>query len=305
MMEIFYILLVILKILGLVIAAILALVLFILMLILFVPVRYKGNVVYKGQVLGYVKASYLLHMITLVFEWKDNSSNIELKIFGSPWNNVEKKKKNKKKKTKKKKNTKKAKQKPNTKQARSTIIHEEEIEKIPMPKFESNPQIVHKEFGKKLKKKEKTIKKKEKNKKTVFKQLENRYNNFISKWKSLIYKKDMILHEIKDEQNKDAANRIFKAAIKLLKYIFPQKHKFKLVLGTGDPATTGEAMGVISTVSILIGAVIVVYPDFENKIVELEGSFKGRARLFTIAFVLLKLYINKNVRRLIHKWNSK
>ena len=45
-----------------------------------------------------------------------------------------------------------------------------------------------------------------------------------------------------------------------------------------------------------------VYPDFENKIFEMESWFKGRIRLFTLLRIGLKTYFNEDVKTAISRF---
>ena len=45
-----------------------------------------------------------------------------------------------------------------------------------------------------------------------------------------------------------------------------------------------------------------VYPDFENKIFEMESWFKGRIRLFTLLRIGLKTYFNEDVKAAISRF---
>ncbi len=80
------VILTVLKIIGIVLLCIIGLVLAILLIVLFVPVRYKGDGSFKmdGSGKDYAfkaKASWLLHIVTVLFDVKD-PSGVVIKIFG-------------------------------------------------------------------------------------------------------------------------------------------------------------------------------------------------------------------------------
>ena len=88
---------------------------------------------------------------------------------------------------------------------------------------------------------------------------------------------------------------------RLFKHIMPLKHRIKLEFGTGSPDTTGEILGALAVVMALTGMNIQVMPDFDNVIFRGEIYMKGRIRLFNILIIALKVYFNKELRRVADK----
>ncbi|MBR0087462.1 MAG: DUF2953 domain-containing protein [Lachnospiraceae bacterium] len=78
------VLLMILKILGLIILWTLIIVLALLLFILISPIRYRGRADVHGKVLVQAKVSWLLHILSISFDWKDKNSNLVIRIFGIP-----------------------------------------------------------------------------------------------------------------------------------------------------------------------------------------------------------------------------
>ena len=66
--------------------------------------------------------------------------------------------------------------------------------------------------------------------------------------------------------------------------------------GTGDPATTGEHLGLMSVAYPLYYDKIDVTPDFSKKILEGNLYAKGRIRLGKILVVAVRVMFNKNCR---------
>ena len=88
---------------------------------------------------------------------------------------------------------------------------------------------------------------------------------------------------------------------RFFKHIMPLKHRIKLEFGTGSPDTTGEILGALAVVMALTGMNIQVMPDFDNAIFRGEIYMKGRIRLFNILIIALKVYFNKELRRVADK----
>lgn len=88
---------------------------------------------------------------------------------------------------------------------------------------------------------------------------------------------------------------------RFFKHIMPLKHRIKLEFGTGSPDTTGEILGALAVIMALTGMNIQVMPDFDNAIFRGDIYMKGRIRLFNILIIALKVYFNKELRRVADK----
>ena len=87
--------------------------------------------------------------------------------------------------------------------------------------------------------------------------------------------------------------------IALLKCIKPRKLEGNLIVGTNDPATTGQIMAVYGILYPLIGNNITVTPDFDQQIVEGNLLIKGRITAFKILKIAWIIYFNKDIRRIV------
>lgn len=76
-----HIMLMILKIIGIILLSILGLIILLLLCILFVPVRYRSDVIYKDRLNVRVKFTYLLHLITITYN-RDKESDTQIRILG-------------------------------------------------------------------------------------------------------------------------------------------------------------------------------------------------------------------------------
>ncbi|MDE6963832.1 MAG: DUF2953 domain-containing protein, partial [Lachnospiraceae bacterium] len=90
-----------------------------------------------------------------------------------------------------------------------------------------------------------------------------------------------------------------KQALSLLKSIGPRKVTGSLVIGTGDPAGTGQVMAAYGILYPLIGDHIAVTPDFERQIVEGDLLIKGKITVFRAVKTAWIIYFNRDLRRLI------
>lgn len=83
------------------------------------------------------------------------------------------------------------------------------------------------------------------------------------------------------------------------KSLKPDKFEAKLIVGLNDPAATGEVLAVCGMLYPLFGGHVEVAGDFENK--RLEGCvfIKGKLRFFTFLRAALKIYFNRDIKKLI------
>ena len=108
-----------------------------------------------------------------------------------------------------------------------------------------------------------------------------------------------IITFLRNEENKKTFRLVKEQLIKALKEIRPRKFKGYVSYGLEDPAATGKLLGVIAVAFGVIGKSISVVPDFENK--KFDGDFfvKGRFRVAVLLGIFLKLYKDKNIKKLL------
>lgn len=86
---------------------------------------------------------------------------------------------------------------------------------------------------------------------------------------------------------------------KLLYLVRPRKIKGKLLIGTGDPASTGQVLAIYGILYPLLGDQVSVTPDFDRKIVVGELFVKGKVTVFWLVKAAWIIYFNKDLRRII------
>ncbi len=86
--------------------------------------------------------------------------------------------------------------------------------------------------------------------------------------------------------------------IRIFKSLKPQKFQAQLVVGMDDPATTGEILAIWGMLYPWIGGHVDVAGDFERKRLEGQALVKGRIRFFTFLRVAVKIYFNRDIRKL-------
>ena len=92
--------------------------------------------------------------------------------------------------------------------------------------------------------------------------------------------------------------------IHLWKQIHPRRMRGKVIFGTGDPCSTGELLGVLALFYAWYGNEVQIIPDFEQKRIEGNVSFRGRIRMITLICIAWRIIKNKDGRKLVHEWEK-
>ena len=114
------------------------------------------------------------------------------------------------------------------------------------------------------------------------------------KQKSFRYLKKML----NDEQNKSAADFIYKGLIKAIKHYIPKKCTGQINFGFEDPASTGRVLMYLGLIYPLIPRKLIINPGYEESYFYGNIKFSGRIRVIHIAVYALKLLLRKDTRRL-------
>lgn len=86
--------------------------------------------------------------------------------------------------------------------------------------------------------------------------------------------------------------------IRIGKSLKPQKFQAQLLIGMDDPAATGQILAVCGMLYPLLGGHVDVAGDFDRKRLEGHVFVKGKIRFFTFLRVAVKVYFNKDIRKL-------
>lgn len=132
--------------------------------------------------------------------------------------------------------------------------------------------------------------------------LKEQFNNIKDKIFNIHEKWDKI--KVFFSNNKAAFSKSFVTIKRMLRHIRPNRFKLDLEFGTGDPSSTGQAMGLLAVFYGYYGKSMRVIPNFEEEI--LKGSLfcLGRIRLLTLLIICLQLILDKNFRNLLKNFKT-
>lgn len=267
----------ILKWIGLIIAGILGIVLAVLALLLFVPVRYRVSAEYEDSLCYAFRFSYLYPLFFI--RKRTDETEAVMYILGIPIKSRSKGQKN-------------------TKKKKAVMEHEMPEERFPkennhQKKFpeESDGKRGDTTSGKRqeggqAKKSRKNKKKKEK-KRFSFDRISS------------------IISFIREKETRSAIGKVKCELGALLRYLSPTKVELDFRIGTGDPAMTGLIIGGISLMPFVYQKGIHIVPDFEEKVIRGNGKIKGRVRVIYFVRLLIRMYRDKELRRVWNRINNK
>lgn len=328
-MGFLHVLILILKIIGIVLLSILGLLLAALLLVLFVPVRYRIFGHKREDIRASLKATWLLHLLSITAAYEGNGIEYAVKIFGhSVADNKAEDDRQRHAEDRHAEDRHKA-------TADSDIIQiadkkaeehepeghgpeghkseEHEFEEHESEEHESEKHEPEEDRKADVKTDEILLKAapedKPKVKISIFAKIKAKLDSIIKKIKWILgapirlFKKIkrkciLIYRYIRDEQNVEAVKLIFNSVGKLLKHIAPQKIKGWVNFGTGDPCTTGQILGVIGIFYGRCMRHLVITPDFENAVFEGEVNIKGRITVARLLYIAARLWFDKNFKQL-------
>ncbi len=122
----------------------------------------------------------------------------------------------------------------------------------------------------------------------------------------LFRRKEGLLEEyVKKKSTLKAVKTAWVNLLWVLKHIAPKKYHGGLTFGLDDPALTGEIFGAAAPLYLYVSDYLRLEPAFENRLVVSGDIYlKGRIRLWGILLRALRLYRDKNIRKVIREANK-
>jgi len=104
---------------------------------------------------------------------------------------------------------------------------------------------------------------------------------------------------VTNPDTKTAAGKVKQYLVKLLKHICPDKIYVNMVIGTGDPCSTGYLFGIFGMIIGMWPGKYQIYPDFEKKIIEGKMRIKGKAYLYVLLCHMIRAFFDEDIRKVI------
>lgn len=291
----------ILKLIGIILLVLLGMILLLVFLVLLVPVRYQISGQLEDEITIHAKADWLLHLISFHADYREKEFDSGLYIFGIRL------------KARKKSALEEAEFEDNEKETEEedTVVVESSTRhaaKVRATADDSQTDVpvredvgVEQEHG--------------------GHQRRSPFNQILMKIQSQIRRFSEILRRIKegipkliknasslkdiitDEANKNVLFAVFAELKYLLGHFKFRKLSTDLRFSAGDPAATGQALGILSMFPVLYQYQVCITPDFESEEFYAKGVFELKGRMRAIHFVvsLVRLWKKKDIRVLVKK----
>ena len=315
--------LLVLKIIGITLLSILAFLLLLILLILFVPIRYNINInkPEEGDLSVIAKCTWLLHFINLVIKYTDDLYYV-LRVIIIPIVKSD----NLKKKSSKDKSSenKKQKNKNNKTDVNSDLDKNKELATSSegdgsIATTEVQAKDIYDELsgtsGEQLDKSvDDSINDEEQiDKPSLFDKIViiikkiidfvfNIRDKVLAIYKKILDIKDNIeyyLDALNDEKNQAAIKLCLSKLSTVLKHIKPKYIKGNVIYGTDDPYDMGNFLSIYSVLLPIIHDKIQLVPDYEREVMAGELKIKGRITLIVVIWALVKVYFNKDFKRML------
>ena len=314
-----HILLVILKIIGIVLLVILGLLLGILLAVLFIPVRYKAEGSYHGQLLLSVCATWFFHILAFRAVYEGEGLVCSLKVLGFRlWHNREKDPAR------------------DLEDGLETILGDEEqslYEELQQDEEHYRKSQEEQAHGGQLhgeRAGEQEAKRKESREEEdgtgpesgkkgpgimgkikgfpgrisqsirhILEKLKFSFAKICDKLKGIrefVQEKKMWLE---DEKNQASLKLLYRQTKRLLVHLWPRKGRCTVTFGFDDPYTTGQVLQAASLIYPFYHRQLFLYPVFDEKILDADGSLKGRIRLSVILWLVLQVLFDGHTRRML------
>lgn len=284
------VILLILKIIGIVLLALLGLILFLILLVLFVPIRYKVSGDIGENTSVHVGVAWLLHLVTWKGTYVDGAFDSCLRILGV--------RKGLKKPQDVDENSE-PESVPGITDRGEAALQAEVAQTEPVQAGLEKEKESNTEYAAKEQRKPGTVQRI----KSFFTEIKSRYLKFKAALPGMKDKFSDIKSMIMDENNKIVLCSVLDELRYLLSHFKFRKIDTDLRFSLGDPAATGQALGVLSMMPFLYQYQFRVYPDFEAEKAYIQGTFevKGKVRTVHGVISLLRLIKKKEVRALLKK----
>ena len=338
--------LLILKIIGIVLLSLLGLLILALLAALLVPVRYRidGEVKESLELQVRLRVSWLLHLLSFRAVYREGGLKQSLRLLGIPLrlkrepetSQTEGKKKRKRKAAGRKKkegasgpgeSEKKAASGPGESEKKAASGPEESEKKGASGPGGQNAQAIPEEIlperATKLdmpqagEKPDRETFGKRQGLLWKFKELLRKIRAFPgmikAKWETLKEKVrdvrglvERIRREWQEEANRSALKLLWGEIRALLTHVLPRNIKVEAVFSTGEPDTTGQALGAISMIPAVYRYQVHLVPDFESEEFYFRGTFDIRGRIRGIHGILLLYHLirDKNIRSIIQRYRN-
>lgn len=115
----------------------------------------------------------------------------------------------------------------------------------------------------------------------------------------LAARRDQLMAFLRDEANRRTFQLVKRQAFRILRHIRPSRLEGRLRFGFDDPYHTGQALQAAALLMPLYRDRVQIIPVFEEEVLEGELKMRGRIRLAVLLATGVRLWRDKNFRKLV------
>ena len=115
----------------------------------------------------------------------------------------------------------------------------------------------------------------------------------------LAARRDQVMAFLRDEANRRTFQLVKRQALRILRHIRPSRLEGRLRIGFDDPYRTGQALQAAALLMPLYRDRVQIIPVFEEEVLEGELKMRGRIRLAVLLAAGVRLWRDKNFRKLV------
>lgn len=277
----------ILAVIGIILLCIIGLILLVLGLVLFVPIRYKIKAHKETETVLQIRATWLLHFLSIIYIYPE-PGEIVVRILGAKvW----------KMKIGEEKTDDAPEAETTEQEGKSAISKSAESEVTPKEEKESVEKEPKKIEAEKTEAEKAEAENEEKT--NVFEKIQYKIKSICDKIKKIFNNYEYYKDLLQQKENSLLFDRCKNRLFKVLKHLKPRVLKAEIIVGTGEPDTTGYLMAIYGMLIPVLGSDINITPDFEQKILEGRLYAKGRVRVATLLNHVVRIYFDEQLHNLL------
>lgn len=260
---------------------VLAFALLLVMALLFVPLRYHSEGEFREKVDLQIRCSWLLKIFRFSYRMQDGSKENKLKVLF--WQ-VYPKKKSSLKKRETKSESARAPMVKNVVESQEALDGDKRRE----DELKEKEPVQNAAAAVELKDKEQKVK-----------EPKEEEGSFSEKLRPQIDKLKMYYAFLQEKENEQVIPFLMQMIKKLLLALFPRKARANLTVGLEDPASTGYLAALTSILYVKTATKVHIIPDFQQKIMQGTYQLKGKVYLYQLIYYIMRVVLDRRVKRLI------
>lgn len=137
--------------------------------------------------------------------------------------------------------------------------------------------------------------------KEAFQNIQYTINKLCDKIKQIRDNIDYYIEVLTLDETQLVLKNVHGEAGRLLRHLGPRKMKVDFIVGTGDPASTGQILALYGILYPIIGETVHISPDFDNPRLEGEFDIRGRVRFVVALAAVLRIILDKKTWRFVRR----